>query len=104
MAEVGVARMETEAAAGGDGERFVEVLAGEVEGAGVGVEGGAGEEAEGEVVQPAGAAEGVDGGRDVERRLGEAGGGSVLGGEEVGTAQGELVERDVEGQVGRHAP
>jgi hypothetical protein len=49
----------------GDAEGFVEVLAGEGEGAGVGVEGGAGEEAEGEVVLLAGAADAVDGGCEV---------------------------------------
>jgi hypothetical protein len=96
VAEVGVGLVQAEAAAGGEGEGFVEVLAGEGEGAGVGVESRAGEEAAGEVVLRAGAAEAVDGGREVEGSLGEVAAGAALGGEEVGAAEGEVVEGDLE--------
>src|SRR6185437_14852977 len=103
-AEVGVARVEAEAAAGGEGEDLVEVLPGEVEGAVVGVEGGAGEEGAGEVLVMAGATEGVDGGGDVGGGRGELEGGAVQGGEEVGAAEGEVLERGVEGRGVRQAP
>ncbi len=99
VAEVGVGLVEAEAAAGGEGEGFVEVVAGEIEGAGVGVEGGAGEEAEGKHLLVAGAAKAVDGGREVRGGLGEVAGGAALGGEEVGAAEGEVVECDVEEPV-----
>ena len=68
------------------------------------MEGGAGEEAEGEVVLVAGAAEAVDGGVEVGGGLREVAGGAALGGEEVGAAEGEVVEGDVEERVARYAP
>jgi len=67
----------------------------------VGVEGGAGEEAEGEVVLRARAAEAVNGGREVGGRLGEVPGGTALGAKEVGAAEGEVVEGDGEKRVPR---
>jgi hypothetical protein len=88
-AEVGVRFVEAEAVALGEGERFVEVVAGEGEVAGVGAEGGASEEAEREVVLIARAAEAIDGGRKVGGGLREVPGGAALNSEDVGAAEGE---------------
>jgi hypothetical protein len=99
VGEVGVGEVEAEVAAGGEGEGFGEVAVGQGVGAGVGVEGGAGEEAEGEVVLGAGAAEAVEGLGEVGGGRGEVGGGVALGGEEVGAAEGEVIEGDVEERV-----
>jgi hypothetical protein len=60
VAEVGVRLVKAEATARGEGERFVEVAAGEVEDAGVAVEGGAGEETAGKVALVPGEAEAVN--------------------------------------------
>ena len=100
VAEVGVALVQAEAAADGDRERLVEVLAGEVEGAGVGVESGTREEAEGEVVLLSGSAEAVDGAVEVGRGLGKVTDGAVaLSRDDGRSAQGDMVESDVEEPV-----
>ena len=97
VAEAGVRFVEAEAAAGGEGEGFVEVAAGGGEVARVGVEGGAGEEAEGDVVLSASAAEAVDGLGEMGGGLGEVAGRAALDGEEV-------FEGDEEERVPRRGP
>ncbi len=96
MAEVGVGFVEAEAATGGEVEGLVEVVAGAGEVAGVRVEGGAGEEAEGNAFLDTGAAEAVDGLVEMGGGGGDVGGGVTLGSEEVGAAEGEMVEGDAE--------
>lgn len=86
IAEVGVGFVQAEAAAGGESESFVEVLAGSGELVRVDVEGGVGEEAEREVVLLTGAAEAVNGLLEVGGSLGEVAVGASLEGEQVCTA------------------
>jgi len=70
----------------------------------VGVEGGAGEEAEGEVVLSADTAEAVDGVFDVRGGLSDVAGRVALGGEEVSATEGEVVERDVDRDIMHPGP
>jgi hypothetical protein len=103
-AEVGVGFVEAEAAAFGKGEGFVEVAVGEVVGAGVGVKGGAGEEAEEEVLLDASAAQPIDRGCEMRCCLGEIAGDTALNSNKVGAAEGQMIERDVLQQVPHFGP
>lgn len=98
-AEVGVGLVEVEAAALGEGACFVEIAAGGSEIAGMRVEGGAGEEAEGEVVLAAGPAQPIDGSFEVGRGQVDIAALVALPSEEMGAAQREVVEADIEDLV-----
>jgi hypothetical protein len=99
VAEVGVGFVEAEAAAGGDAMGFIKVAAGEVEVVGVGVEGGAGEEAEGDMLLSVCTSQVIHGLPKVAGSWGKMSVRTTLLDQQMSTAHGEVSDRSVDRDI-----